>query len=75
MPEGLFGEGSFDKGVTLSLPLSWALGTPNQRAASMNLRSLARDGGARLSVNGRLYDTVRPAQTADLYEGWGRFWR
>ncbi len=75
MPENQFGEGSFDKGITLSLPLSWAAGTPSLRAVDANLRSLARDGGARLSVKGRLYDTVRPAQTADLYEGWGRFWR
>lgn len=75
MPENKFGEGSFDKGITLSLPMSWALGTPSLRRVSTDLRSLARDGGARLRVSGRLYETVRPAQTADLYEGWGRFWR
>ena len=75
MNENRFGEGSFDKGITLSLPLSWVTGTPNMRRVETDLRSLARDGGARLSVQGRLYETVRPAQTADLHEGWGRFWR
>lgn len=75
MPEDKFGEGSFDKGITLSLPLSWGTGTPSLRNVNADLRSLARDGGARLSVKGRLYETVRPAQTAGLYEGWGRFWR
>lgn len=75
MPEENFGEGSFDKGITLSLPIAWAIGTPTQEKASTNLRSLARDGGARLDVRGRLYENIRPAQTGDLYEGWGRFWR
>ena len=70
-----FGEGSFDKGITLSIPLGWATGQPGRDRVSTNLRSLARDGGAQLDVNGRLYDRVREAQTVDLYEGWGRFWR
>lgn len=75
MSEEKFGEGSFDKGITLSLPISWAIGTPGRKAMDADLRSLSRDGGARLSVRGRLYETVRPAQTGDIYEGWGRFWR
>ena len=36
---------------------------------------LSRDGGARVDVDGRLYDRVRDAHSAKLYEGWGRFWR
>lgn len=70
-----FGEGSFDKGVTLSIPLGWATGQPTQDRVGSRLRSLSRDGGAQLSVNGRLYDTVRESHSAKLYEGWGRFWR
>ncbi|WP_265500602.1 YjbH domain-containing protein [Paracoccus beibuensis] len=70
-----FGEGSFDKGVTLSIPLGWAAGQASRDRVSTNLRSLSRDGGSRLEVNGRLYDRVRESHTVDLYEGWGRFWR
>ncbi|WP_282602477.1 YjbH domain-containing protein [Paracoccus sp. PARArs4] len=70
-----FGEGSFDKGITLSIPLGWATGEASRDRVSTDLRSLSRDGGAQLNVNGRLYDRVREAQTVDLYEGWGRFWR
>lgn len=70
-----FGEGSFDKGVTLSIPLGWATGQATRDRVSTNLRSLSRDGGSRLDVNGRLYDRVRESHTVDLYEGWGRFWR
>jgi hypothetical protein len=70
-----YGEGSFDKGVTLSIPLTWAIGDPSRDRASTTIRSLARDGGARVNVNGRLYDKVRDSQSVKLYEGWGKFWR
>lgn len=70
-----FGEGSFDKGVTLSIPLGWATGQASRDRVSTNIRSLSRDGGSRVNVNGRLYDRVRDSHTVDLYEGWGRFWR
>jgi len=75
MSEEEFGEGSFDKGITISLPITWAAGTPTRDRATSTLRSLSRDGGARLDVNGRLYDKVRDAQSVKLYQGWGRFWR
>ncbi|MBK4217208.1 YjbH domain-containing protein [Paracoccus caeni] len=70
-----FGEGSFDKGVTLSIPLGWATGQPSRERVTTTLRSLSRDGGAQLNVNGRLYDRVRDSHSVKLYEGWGRFWR
>ncbi len=70
-----FGEGSFDKGVTLSIPLGWASGQPSRERVQTTLRSLSRDGGAQLNVNGRLYDRVRDSHSVKLYEGWGRFWR
>ncbi len=75
MSEEVFGEGSFDKGITLSIPLGWATGQPSRERVSTTLRSLSRDGGAQLNVNGRLYDKVRDSHSVELYEGWGRFWR
>ncbi|RJL05786.1 YjbH domain-containing protein, partial [Paracoccus siganidrum] len=70
-----FGEGSFDKGIMLSIPLGWATGQPSRERVSTTLRSLSRDGGAQLNVNGRLYDRIRDSHSVELYEGWGRFWR
>lgn len=70
-----FGEGSFDKGITLSIPLGWATGQPSRERVDANLRSLSRDGGAQLNVRDRLYDRVRDSHSVKLYEGWGRFWR
>ena len=70
-----FGEGSFDKGVTLSIPLGWATGQASRERVGANLRSLARDGGSHLNVSDRLYERVRESHSVELYEGWGRFWR
>lgn len=75
LSEEEFGEGSFDKGITLSIPISWATGTPSRDRASTSIRSLSRDGGSRVQVDGRLYDKVRDTHSVKLYEGWGRFWR
>jgi hypothetical protein len=70
-----FGEGSFDKGIVLEIPLSWASGQPDQRVTPVTIRPILRDGGARLFVDGRLYDVVRDAQGPALGDSWGRFWR
>lgn len=70
-----FGEGSFDKGVVLTIPTDWALGNATRHETDVALSSLARDGGARLNVEGRLYDIVRDGHSAALTDSWGRFWR
>ncbi|PKQ13233.1 MAG: YjbH domain-containing protein [Alphaproteobacteria bacterium HGW-Alphaproteobacteria-1] len=70
-----FGEGSFDKGIRITIPLSWITGEPNKTDYSTTIRPLLRDGGARLDVGGRLYERVRPLQKPALQDGWGRFWR
>ncbi|MTH77177.1 YjbH domain-containing protein [Paracoccus aestuariivivens] len=70
-----FGEGSFDKGVSISIPLGWGTGEPSLRRVGGDIRSLSRDGGSKLRVDGRLYDKVRDSQSGQLYQGWGRFWR
>ncbi len=75
MSEEEFGEGSFDKGVLISIPLNWATGMPSKQDVNADIRSLSRDGGARVRVDGRLYETVRGSHTGELYDGWGKFWR
>ena len=70
-----FGEGSFDKGITVSIPLSWFTGQPSRRNISQTLRPILRDGGARLFVQGRLYDRVRDYHDSALQDQIGRFWR
>jgi len=74
MPFADYGEGSFDKGVRVTVPLDWATGRGRQSLGA-SLASLSRDGGARLQVDGRLYDTIRNGQPSQVTDGWGRFWR
>lgn len=75
MPFDQFGEGSFDKGIKVTIPYDYFIGSPSRKDVSTTLQSLSRDGGARLMVDGRLYETVRSGHTADLTDSWGRFWR
>jgi len=75
VPFDEFGEGSFDKGIRLVIPLSWLTGEPNKKNFATTIRPVLRDGGARLDVPGRLYERVRPLQKPALRDGWGRFWR
>ncbi|WP_449042329.1 YjbH domain-containing protein [Paracoccus sp. (in: a-proteobacteria)] len=70
-----YGEGSFDKGISIRIPMAWALGTPSKRTVGGTVQSLNRDGGRKLRVDGRLYDVVRDSHSTNLYSGWGRFWR
>ncbi|WP_281980903.1 YjbH domain-containing protein [Thalassorhabdomicrobium marinisediminis] len=70
-----FGEGSFDKGIRVEIPTDWLAGTPNRNTAGTTLSSLSRDGGARLNVEGRLYDVIEDGHQMQLDETWGRFWR
>lgn len=70
-----FGEGSFDKGIRFTMPLAWALGTSTRAKTSASVASLTRDGGARLRVQGRLYEQVRGAHSPEMAKSWGKFWR
>jgi opacity protein-like surface antigen len=70
-----FGEGSFDKGIRLTIPTDFIIGQPNRRTIETAISSLTRDGGARVEVDGRLYETVRAGHFNELSDSWGRFWR
>lgn len=75
VPFSTFGEGSFDKGIRITMPISWLTGEPNKSDYTTTIRPVTRDGGARLDVGGRLYEKVRPLQKPALQDGWGKFWR
>lgn len=70
-----FGEGSFDKGIRIEIPLAWGVGTPTLQQSRVTLQSLSRDGGARLEVDERIYDKIRETHAPALAKTWGRFWR
>jgi hypothetical protein len=70
-----FGGGSFDKGIRLEIPFAWVLGKPTRRTVTTIVRPFGRDGGARLDVDGRLYEEVRDYHTPQLDRQWARFWK
>ncbi len=70
-----FGEGSFDKGIQLEVPIAWFSGQPTRSLRPLVLRPVGRDGGARLDVTDRLYTTLHGYDKAGLDAQWGRFWR
>lgn len=70
-----FGEGSFDKGIRIEVPVSWLSGRPSKNTLKQVIRPVLRDGGARLSVPNRLYGYTREARIEALAARWGRYYR
>lgn len=71
MPFDVFGEGSFDKGISLTIPMTALTGGSSASVYSTTLRSINRDGGAMLAVPGRLYPTIQQSRAGALRRGWG----
>jgi hypothetical protein len=69
-----FGEGSYDKGILLTVPLRWATPFETRQAIQGDLRSLGSNAGAQLNVANRLYPTIRNMSERRLEESWGTFW-
>lgn len=63
-----FGEGSFDKGIYLRMPLTIFYPGVDKGAMQFSYRFLTRDGGQKV-VNGRgLYSVVGPFNAGQVYE-------
>lgn len=61
-----FGEGSFDKGIIIRIPLGWALPIETQGQWGIDLRPVQRDGGQRLSGDATLYEETRRTSEVEL---------
>jgi hypothetical protein len=70
-----FGEAGFDKGVRFTIPFNWALGTETRRGFEMAFKPGTGDGGARVNVDDRLYQSIREYHVDGLDPDWGRVWR
>ncbi|NDV49947.1 MULTISPECIES: YjbH domain-containing protein [unclassified Salipiger] len=70
-----FGEGSFDKGLLFTIPVSIGTGQPSRNDSTLTIRSVQRDGGAKLAIDDRLYERIRENHEPDVAASWGRFWR
>jgi hypothetical protein len=61
-----FGEGSFDKGILIRIPLDWGLPINSQTQLNMDLRPIQRDGGQRLLGDMQLFEETRRTSTAEM---------
>jgi len=68
VPFSQFGEGSFDKGIILRIPLEWFLPIYSQSEANLDFRPLTRDGGQRLLNDDSLYDETRRTSYGEIDE-------
>lgn len=65
-----FGEGSFDKGIRLVIPLEWVAPFATQNGFTLEVRPIQRDGGQRLVGAERLYEMTDPSDYGALSEQW-----
>jgi hypothetical protein len=61
-----FGEGSFDKGLIIRIPIGWALPVETQNQFNVDLRPIQRDGGQRLMNDAILYDETRRSSQTEM---------
>jgi hypothetical protein len=62
-----FGEGSFDKGFIIRIPLGWAAPINSQGQIYQIIRPLQRDGGQALDNDATLYEETRGDSEAEMF--------
>ena len=65
-----FGEGRFDKGIYLILPLDLLYNKHVRSSIGIAYRPLIRDGGQQLVIRQPLIGTTDPARQSNLINGW-----
>lgn len=61
-----FGEGSFNKGIIIRIPLDWMAPINTQSQLAVDLRPVQRDGGQTLQSNATLYEETRLSSQSEL---------
>jgi len=74
VPAGRFGEGSFDKGIYIRVPLD-LFGLASRGVAGAVIRPTQRDGGQRLAVENPLWEVTREGREEALRRGAAWFTR
>jgi hypothetical protein len=68
-----FGEGSFDKGFYVTLPLELFLTKSSTRYGSFSFRPLTRDGGQMVNTRNKLYDLTGASSHKEIVHDWSKF--
>ncbi len=77
VPFNTWGEGSFDKGITIKTPVSWFTGKKSRSYANTIIKPLTGDGGAKLhlSEENYLYYKVSEYSYKNILDNWTRVFR
>ena len=67
---GEFGEGSFDKGMFITIPLDLFFPSSTRQAGTFAFRPLTRDGGQIVNVNRRLYGITGQGDLGQTSRDW-----
>ena len=70
-----FGEGSFDKGIYVKIPMDWLSGKPDRSRRYFEIRPITKDGGARLGTARVLYQRLKEASSVQFSREYGRTWK
>lgn len=70
-----FGEGSFDKGIEIIVPLEWVVPFSSRSVYDLQLRPLQRDGGQRLLGDMTLYGMTNGTDYGAFTTEWNRLYR
>ena len=68
-----FGEGSFDKGFYINVPLSIFSKGYSRDIRGFSLRTMTRDGGQQLDIQNRLIDSFYGSTYSDINENWDNY--
>jgi hypothetical protein len=74
VPFSQFGEGSFDRGIYIRVPLD-IFGIETRAVTPLLVRGVTRDGGARLAVDNPLWEVTREGRARALQDGFPDFLR
>ncbi len=74
VPFDEFGEGSFDKGIFINIPLNYFLPIETRGTYATLIRPLTRDGGQRVRAPSPLYPLVADMDRGGLRTNWRGFW-
>ena len=77
VPFSTFGEGSFEKGLTIRAPLNWFTGRKSRSLQHAVIRPITGDGGAKLelSEDKYLYGVVSEYDLKNISDNWSRVFR
>ncbi len=77
VPFSTWGEGSFDKGITIKAPLNWFSGKKSRSYADTLIRPITGDGGAKLFLSKEkyLYYKVNEYSKKNILDNWARVFR